>query len=278
MQLYRRLALYRNSLQLAIYKLPHGSGQPINQVITKICQIDHHAMPSSILPSVNADDEWSQLRSVIVGCAAKSCFPYEPSHMIKATMPELHQQKFQPDSPFPEGVLQKAAAELDQLARVLQEEGIKVYRPSHVDWRKVGGYTAAMVRDGLMTVNNTIIEAPFAWHCRKREIDLAYGDLLADLAANPHTTVVRAPKVDGPDTIYDNVGQHEHVVDDGAHEWAINNTRPAFDCADFMRFGKVLIGQYSNVTNKKGVDYLRANIPEGYTVEMLEGTRASPST
>lgn len=129
-----------------------------------------------------------------------------------------------------------------------------------------------------MTVGNTIIEAPFAWRSRKLEIDLAYGDVLADLAANPHTTVVRAPKVDGPDTIYDDISQHEHVVDDEFHEWAINNTRPAFDCADFMRFGKVLIGQYSNVTNEKGVDYLRANIPDGYTVEMLEGTRGSPST
>ena len=89
-------------------------------------------------------------------------------------MPEQYQDAFQPNTLFPEDVLQKADAELDQLARVLQGEGIKVYRPNHVDWSKVGGYTAAMVRDGLMTVGNTIIEAPFAWRSRKREIDLAY--------------------------------------------------------------------------------------------------------
>ncbi|KMU80267.1 glycine amidinotransferase [Coccidioides immitis RMSCC 3703] len=56
----------------------------------------------------------------------------------------------------------------------------------------------------------------------------------------------------------------------GTHTWAINNTRPSFDTADFMRFGKVIIGQLSNVTNMKGVEYLRSVIPEGYTVEILQ--------
>jgi len=189
--------------------------------------------------------------------------------MIKATMPEQHQDMFQPNASFPGHVLHEAEAELNQLVRVLQEEGIKVHRPNQVDWSKVGGYTAAMARDGLMTVGNTIIEAPFAWRSRKREIDLAYGNVLDELATDPRTTVVRTPKRHGADTIYDDNQQDVH-----ANGWAINNTRPAFDCADFMRFGKVLIGQYSNVTNEKGVDYLRAHIPEGYTVEMLEGAQA----
>jgi glycine amidinotransferase len=109
-------------------------------------RIHHEIMPSSISPSVFADNEWSQLRSVIVGCAAKSCFPFEPLHMIQSTMPERYQHKFQPNAPFPEYLLRRAEAELDQLARVLQGEGIKVYRPSPVDWSKADGYTAAMVR------------------------------------------------------------------------------------------------------------------------------------
>ncbi|GJN70094.1 hypothetical protein PLICBS_004146 [Purpureocillium lilacinum] len=37
-----------------------------------------------------------------------------------------------------------------------------------------------------------------------------------------------------------------------------------------MRFGKIILGQLSNVTNQRGVDYLRAIIPQGYTVEILE--------
>ncbi|KAF2824235.1 Amidinotransferase family protein, partial [Ophiobolus disseminans] len=216
---------------------------------------------------VDAGNERSQLRSVIVGRTTHPCFPHEPPHMIKATMPALHQKLFQPDSPFPEHILQKEDAELDQLARVLQEEGVIMYRPNVVDWRKIGGYTAAMIRDELTTVGNTIIEAPYAWGCRKHEIDLAYGEFLNQMAGAGFTAIIRAPSISDLDTIYDGIRESEHGAD---HIWAINNSRPAFDCADFMRFGKVLIGQYSNVTNQKGIEYLRASVPDGYTVEILE--------
>lgn len=37
-----------------------------------------------------------------------------------------------------------------------------------------------------------------------------------------------------------------------------------------MRFGKTILEQISNVTNEKGVQYLHAIVPEGYTVEILE--------
>ncbi|KAF2001784.1 hypothetical protein P154DRAFT_595881 [Amniculicola lignicola CBS 123094] len=224
-------------------------------------------MPSTALPSVQADNEWSQLRAVIVGRAANSCFPSEPPHMIKATMPEQYHEKFQPKSRFPQDVLHKADAELDQLVNVLAQEGIKVYRPNNVDWYEVGGYTGSMPRDGLVAVGNTIIEAPFSWRSRRCEVDLAYGNILAELAKEGPLTIVRAPKILDADTIYNGIENHEKEKEP---VWAINNSRPAFDAADFMRFGKVLIGQYSNVTNHKGVEYLRACVPDGYTVEMLE--------
>ena len=56
------------------------------------------------------------------------------------------------------------------------------------------------------------------------------------------------------------------------HEWAINNACPAFDAADFIRFGKTIVGQLSNVTNQKGVEYLGKAVPEGYSVELLDVT------
>ena len=225
-------------------------------------------MTNSCNPLIAADTEWSRLRSVIVGHAEHSCFPIAPPYMIKATMPGKHIQEFRPDHPFPAEVLEKADEELAQFASILQENGVQVYRPESVVWSKVGGYTGAMPRDGLLTVGNTIIEACFSWACRHQEIDLAYANILDDLAKDSSVRVVRAPKVANPDAIYEGVGQGK----DGVHEWAINNSRPAFDAADFLRFGKVVIGQLSNVTNQKGVEYLQKVIPEGYTVELLDTT------
>ncbi|EER27397.1 Amidinotransferase family protein [Coccidioides posadasii C735 delta SOWgp] len=224
-------------------------------------------MPSAKLAMVSADDEWSPLESVIVGRAEHSAFPSEPAHMIEATMPDEHQQSFKPSNPFPPEILQKAQEELDNFASILEREGIRVYRPKEVNWLKIGGYTGAMPRDSLMTVGNTVIEAPFAWGCRKQEVELGYSDILSALAEDGLSKVVRAPKILGRETLYDGV---ENCSSNGTHTWAINNTRPSFDTADFMRFGKVIIGQLSNVTNMKGVEYLRSVIPEGYTVEILQ--------
>ena len=224
-------------------------------------------MPADVKTyTVHAEDEWSQLQAVIVGRADHSCFPNEPRHMIEATMPEQFHAEFKAGNPFPSDIVQKANEELDQFVNILQGEGIQVYRPEIVDWAKAGGYTAAMPRDGLLTVGNSIIEACFSWGCRKHEIDLAFSETLHQLANDPSVSVIRAPKILDSDTIYDGRG----MKSDNADEWAINDSRPAFDAADFMRFGRVLIGQLSNVTNMKGVAYLRSVIPLGYEVQLLE--------
>ena len=223
-------------------------------------------MSLSTLTLINADNEWSTLRSIIVGRAKNSCFPSEPTNMIAATMPEQHQHEFRANHPFPPEIVRKAEEELDAFASLLKERGVQVHRPEHVDWHEIGGYTGAMPRDGLMTVGNTIIEAPFAWQCRRFEIELAYGRLLAKLSSNVNSRIVRAPKRPHPDTIYNT----KTTETNGHHKWPINNSRPAFDAADFLRFGKTLVGQLSNVTNQAGVQYLRSVVPQGYSVEILE--------
>ena len=215
------------------------------------------------MPSVSAENEWSPLKSIIIGRAAGSCFPSEPARMMASTMQEQYMAEFRPDNPFPQHILDHADSELDQLTSILENEGVKVYRPKNIDWRKVGGYTGSMPRDGLLSVGNHIIEAPFSWGCRRDEIEMAYGNILQELARDTSVRVMRAPSPPQPDTLYDG-------PTDGP--WTINDSRPAFDAADFMRFGKTLLGQFSHVTNAKGVDYLQAQLPAGYNVEMLDIT------
>ncbi|QSZ30047.1 hypothetical protein DSL72_004565 [Monilinia vaccinii-corymbosi] len=225
-------------------------------------------------PSISADDEWSPLKSVIVGRAENSAFPSEPEHMMAATMPSEHLEHFRPFNPFPPEILARAQKELDNFAGLLQRYGVRVYRPNKIDWLKIRGYTGAMPRDGLMTVGSVLIEAPFAWQCRRHEITLAYSDILSELAnSDSAVTICRAPLITGGDTLYNGI-RGKSLADRQAsgNHWSINNSRPAFDAADFMRFGKVIIGQLSHVTNRRGVDYLRGLVPEGYTVEILKTT------
>lgn len=208
-----------------------------------------------------AHNEWSPLKTAIVGRAENSLFPAEPRRMIEMAMPARFVSEFYPHHPFPADHVAKAKEELEGFAKALEREGVEVLRPDIVDWNKVGGYSAAMPRDGLMVVEDHIIEAPFSWRTREHEIELAYSTILDELARRG-AKVVRAPPRPVPDTIY---GPDPPIA-----PFAINNSRPAFDTADFMRFGKTIVGQYSHVTNEKGVEYLRSVLPPGYTVEMIE--------
>lgn len=210
--------------------------------------------------------------------------------MTQVLIPDRYRKHFhsppRPANPFPADLVARADAELDNLAEVLKSHGIQVHRPDVVDFQKVGGYTSAMPRDGLMTVGDTVIEACFAWQCRKHEIELAFSSILDKLAAQ-RARIVRAPQL-ANDTIYDgkliegvnndevekdlapaNFDELGFKITNGPSGWAVNNSRPAFDCADFLRCGTTLIGQVSNVTNMLGVEYVRAALPKGYTVELL---------
>ncbi len=120
-------------------------------------------------------------------------------------MPEEHFTLFRPKNRFPDPLLERADAELRQFVEILRDHGVCVYRPKATDWFAEGGYTAAMPRDGLMTVGNTVVEACFAWECRHREVELAFSKILRELEKDPAVRVVRAPRVERPDALYEGV-------------------------------------------------------------------------
>lgn len=112
-----------------------------------------------------------------------------------------------------------------------------------------------MPRDGLMTVGDRVIEACFASQCTKHEIDLCLSDILDELAAEG-ARIVRAPQL-AQDVIHNGKLNNREKKVNGVgdhHEWAIDNSRPAFDCAYIVRCGTALVRQPSNVTNMAGVD------------------------
>lgn len=161
-------------------------------------------LPATII-SVSASDEWSKLWSIIVGRATHSSFPSEPQHMIQVTMPDEHHRHFhsppRPTNPFPVGLLAQADSELDNVDEILMSHGVQVHLSEVVGFQKVGGYTAAMARDGLMTVGNTMIEACFAWQSKKHEIEFSFFCILDKLVAEG-ARIVRASRL-AKDTIYD---------------------------------------------------------------------------
>lgn len=90
-------------------------------------------MATNDMPLISADDEWSPLKAVIVGRAEHSAFSSEPYHMMVATMRKDYLAEFKPNNPFPADILEKAQQELDNFAAILEQHGVRVYRPKEVD-------------------------------------------------------------------------------------------------------------------------------------------------
>jgi glycine amidinotransferase len=231
------------------------------------------------LPQIHSNDEYGPLREVFVGRGEHSYFPAIPMSAAANILPRYHLDKFRPGNPIPKDIVEKAAWELDNFARTLERLGIKVHRPEMVDWGNVtvdehasegkgqgSGYTSSMMRDGLMVVGDTVIEAAFSWTCRRHEIELLHGKWLAALQhqSEGNIKIVRAPlpHTVSEDKIFD--------VEQGAR-WAINNSRVAFDTADFTRLEKgIMVTHESNTTNKKGIEWVRSHLPKGWKLIVIE--------
>jgi glycine amidinotransferase len=220
---------------------------------------------------VNSFNEWDPLEEVIVGRVDGACIPAWHA-TLQATMP-AHQWDFfkaHGENSFSEHLVQAAMQELDQLAAVLEQEGVKVRRPDVVDWAvpfatpdfpQTRGVYAAMPRDFLLVVGDEIIEAPMAWRSRSFEAR-AYRTLIKGYFQQGARWTA-APKPQLADALYND----DFDIDRG--EWVITEFEPVFDAADFMRCGRDIFCQLSHVTNRFGIAWLQRHLGEAYRIHLL---------
>ncbi len=223
-------------------------------------------------PVVSSHTEWDPLEEVIVGRVDHACVPsWHP--VLAATMPVKHRDFFQQQGGnyFPEELLRAAAAELDHLAARLETEGITVTRPDPVDWGAAfstpdfgedAGLYGAMPRDLLLVVGEEIIEAPMAWRARYHEAR-AYRSLIKAYF-HQGAKWTAAPKPQLAEELYNPEARPERG------ESVITEFEPVFDAADFMRCGRDLFCQRSQVTNRFGIDWLRRHLGDAYRIHVLD--------
>jgi glycine amidinotransferase len=225
---------------------------------------------------VCSHNEWDPLEECIVGVIDHATIP--PWHVaLRATMPEEQRALFEEHAgeSFPASLIARAKHELDAFADVLRAEGVTVTRPDAVDharafstpeWRSESGLYAAMPRDVLLVIGDEIIEAPMAWRCRYFEVHAYRALIKRYFRAGARWTA--APKPQLSDSFFD------HDFADPApgepFRSVIGESEPTFDAADFVRFGRDIFGQLSNVTNAFGVEWLRAHLGPNYRVHVVD--------
>ena len=155
--------------------------------------------------------------------------------------------------------MQKAAEEIEELCNVLELEGVTVRRTKPLDISKTyatpdftsSGMYVAMPRDFLLVVGEEMIEAPMAWRSRFFEYR-AYRPLLKEYFRQGAKWTT-APKPQMSDELYDlnypmeNVEDRRKLAMQG--RFVTTEFEPCFDAADFMRAGRDIFAQRSQVSD-----------------------------
>lgn len=218
-------------------------------------------------------NEWDPLEEVIVGVADNATVPVW-NKALESTTPDHAKWFFEKygGQLFPDGMIEKANSELDGLVKVLTDLGVTVRRPNPLDytqttktpWWESQGLYAAMPRDVLIVIGDIIIEAPMAWRSRYFEV-YAYRDILSEYFKDGARWLA-APKGSMSDEFYNKEYSPDKACIDGVRQFVLSEQEVAFDAADFVRFGKDIFVQKSNVTNALGIEWVRRHIGSEYSV------------
>ncbi|XP_048375715.1 glycine amidinotransferase, mitochondrial [Sphaerodactylus townsendi] len=207
---------------------------------------------------VCSHNEWDLLEEVIVGRAENACVP-PFSVEVKANTYEKYWGFYQKHGgqSFPQDHVQKAIAEIEEMCNILKMEGVVVKRPEPLDWSvkyktpdfESTGMYAAMPRDILLVIGNEIIEAPMAWRARFFEYR-AYRPIIKDYFRRGAKWTT-APKPTMADELYDQdypirtVEDRHRLAAQG--KFVTTEFEPCFDAADFIRAGRDIFVQRSQI-------------------------------
>ncbi|XP_077997057.1 glycine amidinotransferase, mitochondrial-like [Glandiceps talaboti] len=232
-------------------------------------------------------NEWDPLEEIIVGRVEGAHVPPFTVE-VKANTYEKHWDFYSANGgkPFPVEHLKKAQVEIENFCKVLEHEGVTVRRPAKLDHSKEyttpdftsTGMYAAMPRDFMIVVGDEIIEAPMGWRARFFEYR-AYRPIIKDYFRRGARWTT-APKPQMSDELYDqnypikNVEDRHKLAAKG--KFVTTEFEPCFDAADFIRAGRDIFVQRSQVTNYMGIEWMRRHLGDQYNIHVISFKDPNP--
>lgn len=242
---------------------------------------------------VNSSTEWAPLKEVIVArLPDDACFPPEgPDFRGECNNEYIASTLRWPIGPKHPNEIQKANAQYDAYAEMLEGEGVVVKRPTPIPQNKpivtpfwsIPTMYNCCPRDKLLVVGREILEATMSLRSRLFE-EYCYRDIILDyykrdkgmiwtVAPKPmmrdslytHSVDVangvKVPFWDRQNERYKNYSGYISAEDvkSKKHKFEFTTTEdePIWDAADVARFGKDLYIIRSNTTNRSGFEWLQ---------------------
>ncbi len=234
---------------------------------------------------VNSWNDFDPLKRVIVGRADNCCIsPSEPASEAKVPLDSPMRGM---TGPRPLDTVEKANAQLDNLAKVLEEHGVIVDRPEPLQFNQAvvtpyfmtGSQFGCMPpRDVLLTIGSDIICASMSFRSRFFEHYCYHGNLRKYFEEDPEFRWFYGPRPQLSDESYDmhywddvngEPVTEEILLERTANlEMVTKEHEILFDAADVLRLGKDLFVQKGLTTNWKAMEWLRRMYP-GFRVHSL---------
>ncbi len=224
--------------------------------------------------NVNSWNDFDPLGHVIVGRADFTCIP--PTELAtEAKIPEDSDMRCM-WGPRPLETVEKANEQLDALAALLETRGIRVDRPTPIQWNQAvitpdftnqSMFGCMPPRDVLLTIGKEILSSPMSFRCRFWEY-LAYHPLMQQyFDEDPEFRWEQAPRPRLADESYkagyfDDITIEERLKRTAALDFVTTEKEPLFDAADVLRIGKDLFCQHGLTTNRRGMEWLQRHYPD----------------
>jgi glycine amidinotransferase/scyllo-inosamine-4-phosphate amidinotransferase 1 len=126
---------------------------------------------------ISSYNEWSPLKTIIVGDATHANWPVNDPVFSKEGEKTTWKETPVPRGPVPQRVIDETNEDLDCLATTLASLGVEVVRPSTLNFQSHDGMYNYCPRDRLLVYGDTIVDTAMMYPCRDMELQ-CYHDVV----------------------------------------------------------------------------------------------------
>jgi N-dimethylarginine dimethylaminohydrolase len=174
---------------------------------------------------IQSSNEYSTLRSVIVGTAQHANWPSQDLEFRKMEETTRWKHSSVPSGPVEPAIIEQTEKELEEICNVLVRYGVEVLRPSEYNYQLADAMYGYCPRDRLLVIDDKIIDCNMRFPIRQGEI-MTYEYL-------PEKNIVK-----------------------------INDPEVVFDAANVLRHNDDLLYLVSDSGNLKGAEWLQKQFPD----------------
>lgn len=183
---------------------------------------------------IYSNNGWDPLKEIVVGSATNAHWPTFCPIFRKQEEQTEWKETLVPKGLVPQQVVDEANEDLENLSNVLISLGVKVYRPTDLNFESFDGMYNYCPRDRILIVGDMVISAPMLYPTRSHELS-ALNHIFSSVVS-----------CDDPNAI--------------------------FDAANICRINNDLLFLESRSGNIEGANWLQKKLGNKYRVHVLKNT------